>query len=252
MMKNINFLAFITIITLLYGCQKGITDEITSTTSKSALNLVKTYTEDLTSPSIGHLVTTYNLSYDANGRIVSMVSASSPGDRLIYQYNPNNTFTFELYNANVLDIHGLYFINSMSLIDSSFSYNSTFDTTTEKYTYNAAKQLISVKEYDYKVSTGSVLSNTTKFIYDGNGNVISEQDNFKLTKYDYYTNLLNDVNVGQLYVTKNTNLTKTTMATSGGTTDTLHHTYTFDGSNRLSTEKVTASDGGVLVRTYTY
>jgi hypothetical protein len=39
---------------------------------------------------------------------------------------------------------------------------------------------------------------------------------------------------------------------SGGSTVILNHTYTFDGSNRLSTEKITDDTGDIVIKTYTY
>lgn len=251
-MKNIRYLFASLIVIFICGCQKGVTDEITTTPNKPALSKVKTYTEDYTSASSGHVVTTFNVTYDANDRTTSLISATAPGDKFVYQYNSNNTFTMDLYNSNVLSIHVLYYLNSYSLIDSTFSYNNTYDTSTNKYLYNSAKQLTKIKEYDYRVSTGSVLYNTTDYVYDSNGNATSEKDNFTVTNYDYYTNLLNDVSIGLIHFSKNKNLTKTTTITSGGTTETLNHTYTFDSSNRLSTEKVISSNSAILIKTYTY
>ena len=54
------------------------------------------------------------------------------------------------------------------------------------------------------------------------------------------------------YLPVNKNLVKTTIINSGGITNTLSHTYTFDTSNRLSTEKITADTGEVVIKTYTY
>ncbi len=38
----------------------------------------------------------------------------------------------------------------------------------------------------------------------------------------------------------------------GGDITPLNHTYTFDTSNRISTEKVIADSGDIVIRTYTY
>lgn len=257
-MKTIKvvFALFITILS--FSCQKEIASESSASGSSSGANSgsalfrPKTYTEDVTSSSLGNSVTTYNLTYDASGRLLSMVSASSPGDKFVYQYSSNNTYTMDIYNSNKVSIHSVFFINSFSLIDSIFKYNDTKDTSTSKYLYNSSKQLVKQKEYDYTTARGAVLYKTYNYEYDSNGNVIKESDNSSVKTYDYYSNLSNNLSIGLIYFLPNKNLPKTTTYTSGGQTETLNHTYTFDNNNRLSTEKIVASSGDVIIRTYTY
>ena len=252
-MKTIKVVFALFITLLSFSCQKEIASDSSSSSganSGSSLFLVKTYTEDVTSSSIGHSVTTYNLTYDASGRLLSMVSASSSGDKFVYRYNSNNTFTMDIYNSNVVSIHSVFFINSFSLVDSIFKYNDTKDTSTSKYLYNSSKQLVKQKEYDYTTARGAVLYNTYNYEYDSNGNAIKESDNSSVKTYDYYSNLTNNLSLGLIYFSPNKNLLKTTTYTSGGQTETLNHTYTFNSNNRLSTEKIVASSGDVFIRTY--
>ncbi len=150
-----------------------------------------------------------------------------------------------------LSIHEVFFLNSNSLVDSTFQYNDTFDSTTEKYIYNNAKQLVTLKEYDYSLLTGGVLSNTTNYKYDGNGNQISAMDDYSATYYDY-TALANTLVIGAPYFPTNKNLVKTSTYSFGVTTIILNHTYTFDGNNRLSSEKITDGAAYTLIKTYTY
>ncbi len=198
-----------------------------------------------------HSVVTFNLSYDAGDRLVKMISASSPGDRFEFQY-ANGSYILDLYNSNALSIHELILLNSNSLVDSTFQYNDTNDSTTEKYLYNAARQLITLKEYEYSMATGSVLFNTSNYVYDNNGNAIKVTDNSSATTYEYYTGLVNNLVLTTPYFPVNKNLVKTTIVNSGGTIVTLNHTYTFDSFNRLSTEKIIAGNGEMATRTYTY
>jgi hypothetical protein len=211
---------------------------------------VKTYTEDVTSPG-GNSVITFNVTYDSNDRLISMVSAASAGDRFEFQYS-NNGLIFELYNSNVLSIHEVLFLNSSSLLDSTFQYNDTNDSTTEKYFYNNAMQLTTRKEYEYSLVTGSVLFNTDNYFYDADGNVIKATDDNSITTYDYYPDLPDNLVLVPSHLPRNKNLVKTTTSDSGGYVTTLSHSYTFDSNNRLLTETIIADTGEKVIKTYTY
>ena len=239
------------------SCQKEITGEIarpTDTTGTGgtggpvgSTSLVKTYTEDITSASV-NLKVTFDLSYDASDRIISMVSATNAGDKFVYQYN-SNKYSSDIYNSNRLSIHADFYLNSMQLVDSVLQYNDTADTTTHKFTYNAAKQPIRQKEYEVKNGV-SMLINTTNYAYDATGNVTNEKDSDGETSYEYGTSL-NNLNFGRTYSYTNKHLPKTTTV-KGVNAGTLTHTYTFDSSNRLTSEKAVHSNGDVAVKTYTY
>jgi hypothetical protein len=88
---------------------------------------------------------------------------------------------------------------------------------TEKYIYNGAKQLVTLKEYDYSLLTGGVLSNTTNYTYDSNGIQLSATDDYSVTLYDY-TALTNSLVIGTPYFPVNKNLVKTTTYSFSGTT----------------------------------
>ena len=248
---NVLFSAFLVLFTIS-SCQKEITGEIiTDENSSSSTNKVKTFTEELTAGA-NHQIETLNISYDANGRVISMISALDPGNKFVYQYNTDNTYTMDIYNAGVVDIHALFFLNSFSLVDSSVQQNSTSDTHSEKYIYNADKQLVTLKEYE-ETPSGMILQQTYDYTYDSYGNVITETDNTNtVTTYDYHTDLANTITLGNVYLPHNPNLTKTTTVTSGGVTEVLNHTYTFDSENRVTSEKIEAANGEVVTRSYTY
>jgi len=161
-------LALFIAIILLSSCQKEISGELitskasgSSTTSTNSAK-VKTYTEDVTT-SAGHSAITFNLTYDSNDRQLSMISTISPGDKFVYQYSSNNTYTMDLFNSNQVSIHELVFLNHAGLIDSTFKYNDTNDTSTEKYLYNSANQLVTYREFDYTTaqSTTQLIIHTT-------------------------------------------------------------------------------------------
>ena len=235
-------------IFILVSCKK------TNNTPQDSSALPKTYTEDIRSSVIGNSVTVYNLVYDANNRISSMVATPAPPVlKFQYTYAADNTYTMDLYTYGALSIHEKFWLNSVPLMDSTFQYNDTQDTSTEKYIYNADKQLIQIKEYDYSNSV-SVLANTTSFTYDMNGNPVTESDSQgKLITYDYYTDLTNTLTVGAVYTFHSKNMIKTATLTSGGSTETATHYYSFDSNNRLVKDSITTTGSDlVAIKSYTY
>ena len=237
------------------SCQKEITAEATDgtpggpdTTSNNSGSRVKTYTEDLTTPS-GHYVETYNLSYDAEGRLKAMVAASNPGDKFVYQYEANK-YMLDIYSSNVFSAHQDFYLNSFQKIDSTLQYNDTDDTSSQKFTYNSARQITQVKEYE-EVNSVITLVNTINLEYDSDGNLIKETEDQKQTTYTY-TTFANTLNTGEVYNSGSKLLPKTTVITGTGA-GTIQHTYTFDSQNRLTSEKqVVGIADGVLIKTYTY
>jgi hypothetical protein len=120
------FLAISSVI-LFSSCQKDAGADSPTSTDR-----VKSYTEDITSGSIGNSVTTYNLTYDGSNRITSLISASNSGDKFLFTYNSAATFSMEIFNSNIRVIHEDFFLNSNSYPDSTYQYNNTGDTSTEK------------------------------------------------------------------------------------------------------------------------
>lgn len=248
MKKSYILLAVLFAALLITSCQKPFIDEV-SPVSVTTTARVKTYSENYTS-SAGNYSITFNLNYDGSGRLLSMISASSPGDKFLYQYS-GNTITLDLYNASILNIHEIFYLNPFSFIDSTFQYNDTKDTTTEKYFYNANKQLIKVLLYTYTTASGAVPFNTTNYTYDANGNVTQESDIQGVKTYTYSA-LLNTLSLGFEYLPRAKNLVQTTTIVSGGSTITYNHTYVFDNAGRLTSEKMAGSDGDILIKSYTY
>ena len=57
-----------------------------------------------------------------------------PGVKQVYKYNVDGSFSLDLYDDGTnLSIHENFFLNSSKLVDSTFQYDDTQDTTTEKY-----------------------------------------------------------------------------------------------------------------------
>lgn len=244
------------IILLSTSCQKEVTNDLVSsdTTSTTTNSLkIKTYAETIVSSTPGlSLSDSFSVSYDASDRLLSLVSLKNSGNKFVYTYNANKSYAVDIFIANALSIHETFFLNSLSLVDSTVQVNDTGDTSTEKYTYNSSKQLVSLKEYFFYNGTPDI--NITTYTYDGSGNVTKETSNnpASTTTYDYYLNLPNNISLGQEFLYRNKNLTKTTTYSSGGITSTATHTYTFDSQNRQTSEKVVADNGDIAIKRYTY
>lgn len=254
-MKNTKTL-FTALIPLLFftSCQKMYSDEFATTTpanpSVQLSNRPKTYSEDITYSSGGRDSVTFNLTYDANGRVLSLISASSPGDKFIYQYQ-GTTITVDIYNSGIINIHENLYLNPNNFVDSTFQYNDTKDTTSEKYLYNVGKQLVSVKSYTYKKSAGIFLDDVTNYTYDASGNVIKDASTYDVNTYDY-TTLTTSTSLGFDYLPAAKYLVKTSTNVNGGVIVKFDHTYTFISNNRLSSEKIVSSDGDIIIKKYTY
>ncbi|MEP7376396.1 MAG: hypothetical protein ABI675_23565 [Chitinophagaceae bacterium] len=250
-MKKIAFhLLVISSVILFSSCQKDTGGDLPTSTDR-----VKSYTEDITSGLIGNSVTTYNLTYDGSNRITGLVSASNPGDKFLYTYNSATTFSMEIFNSNVRVIHEDFFLNGNSWPDSTYQYNNTGDTSTEKNVYNGNNQIIKLYEYDYSKITGPDLWNTTTYTYDAGGNLVKTQDTDDvITTYEYYPDLVYISPVTQPYShpVKHQLLKKNTLSLNGSIAGSATYTYTFDSNNRVSTEKAVLSDGSIIVKTYTY
>lgn len=256
MKKNLHcFLAFAVII-FFTSCGKEYSTDTGSTPTTS--NKVKTYTEDVTSNYLGNSYTTYDLSYDASDRLISIISKTNSGDKSLFHFPSNSLFTIDLYNSGSLSIHEDFFLNSNLFIDSTFQYNDTKDSSTEKYFYNTSNQLVTMKEYTYSKLKGAELDNITTNIYNGNGDLIESSDlNTNIDTYEYYLDLSYPMPivsgpVNAISVKKNHLVKKHTLTSNNYLVGSVDYTYTFDSKNRISTEKATASDGSVIIKTYTY
>lgn len=230
--------------TLFLSCKKETSN------SPDPASRVKTYTEEYTSGST-HVTGTFNLNYDNDGRLISMISTSSQGDRFQYNYL-NGGATVDIFNSNTLSVHEKFLLNSDSKLDSTFQYNDTQDTTTEKYIYNSNKQLIKMINYVYSGGSSAV-DDVTTYTYDASGDAVKEQDYYSQTTCEYYTDLSNSLSLGLDFLPFNSKkLVKTTTISDGYSTQVLNHTYTFDSDKRLTGEKIITDTGDIAIKTYTY
>lgn len=164
----------------------------------------------------------------------------------------------DIFGSNALTLHEDSYINGNGFLDSTLQYDDSQDSTTEKYIYNSANQLITLKEYDYSTAAGAELYNTTTSSYNSDGDLISTTDtDNNRNDFEYDTNLsyvsptvfgLVNPNAGKkLHLLK-----KQTQSSNGYPVGSIDYVYTFDGNDRISTEKATGNDGSISIKTYTY
>ena len=256
MKHQVIYLPVVAALILFASCKK----DSGSNPSSGNTTRIKSISTQVTSPTIGNSNETINFNYDAQGRIVSLIDAANPGTKNIYTYASNNQFTVDGYYSNVLQNHFVLFLNSNLQQDSSYQYNNTKDTASDKftYTYNSKNQIITSTDKEVSSDSAgyhSTYITTTQYTYDTSGNIVSTSDNFgNVTTYTYYPNLKYNA---PLYTSPVKffygNYIKTETSNSFGSIATITYTYTFDSQNRLSTSNAVASDGsGSVLTTYTY
>ena len=170
----------------------------------------------------------------------------------MYQYPDDKTVTLDLYNSNQLSVHEKFWLNSISLVDSTFQYDDTQDTTTEKYFYDPNHLLTTVNNYDYANSV-STLSNQTQYSYDNNGNALTQADFSGTTSFTYDTNLPYTLSLGQPYLSVPKYFIKTASSDASGSLVTATHYYTFDSNNRLIQDSAYISGvDAIAIKSYGY
>jgi hypothetical protein len=248
-MKNITLIAFLSAIGFLTACKKnGGTD------ANGNPNKLKWYIENAVSGG-SNVTDSFSVSYDNNNRLIAL---SSPQLKLVYAYPSSKTFTLDLYEYGQLDIHEIAYINSASLLDSTFQYNNTYDTTTEKYIYNG-NLLMREITYDYSGHV-SAISSQDDYTYDNNGNMIKDVNSDGFGNINYmsiftYTDKPTNVLVTPTYYPQPSKFLPATqqLADGGGNVyAVVNYTYVFDSSGRLTKETDTDTSGDVDTKTYVY
>ncbi|MEJ7587601.1 MAG: hypothetical protein WKI04_08575 [Ferruginibacter sp.] len=163
--------------------------------------------------------------------------------------------------AGHLIIREVAFVNKDLLIDSSFQYNDTNDSSTHKYLYNSNKQLIQEKFYGYTIAAGAKLFQKNDFTYDNNGNLNKEIESDEFGKTNSITTYLFNNVVASVFTLStayypvlfnNLPISKTISYPSGNTTQTVNITYTFDNNHRITTETQSTSQSIKVIKKYFY
>lgn len=244
---KVSALSLVAILVLNTSCKK---DKAAGSTGRQKL---KSYTEDLTAVGTGHTIETFNVSYDGQNRITSIVSTTKPGHRLEYNYINNDKFTFEQIEDNKVTLHRDYFINGeIGRVDSLYQYNIRKDTIAFKYLYNSDNKIVRQKEYLITYYLPPVWSNTIDYIYDSRGTLTKKQESFSEISYQYDKEYKNTTLIEPAYIPTQELLPSHTYNTRFGVTTSTEHTYTYDDKGRLISERAASNDGRITIRTYTY
>jgi YD repeat-containing protein len=233
----------------LFSCKKS-----SNSNTQNNPNKLKLYIEDASQTPLG-IIDTFTVSYDADSRITALTSLS---EKFVYTYS-NSSFTLDLYQNNALSIHEILFLNNQSYIDSTFQYDNTSDSTTEKYNYNG-KLLSRLTSYIYS-SSGSQIDTQDDYVYDNNGNLTTDTqtDGFgdvnTISTFTYTGKILNFSIQPFYFPVKSENLPATQVQTDGvgDTLASVTYAYTFDSQGRVIAETDTDSVSGyTLVKRYVY
>src|SRR5690349_11505744 len=217
-----------------------------SVQSPAPTERIKTFTESINSSVFGVNSVTYNLSYDDQGRLSSMINTENAGNRFAFTYVQSG-FNMDIYSNNSIVIHEDIFLNN-NRIDSTFQYNDEGDTTSEKYIYNPGNLLVKLNRYLYSDGV-SDLDETVNYTYDANGNLLTETSNYTNIEYEYSGSTPDMIQFFPLYYTPSQKMPSRVIDHSGFTAD---HTYTLDSKNRLVSEVIVLNTGDTVTHTFTY
>jgi hypothetical protein len=252
-MNEKRLLAFGAALCLLAAsCKKN--SDVSSGNNGNSLNKVKMYIEETHVPTYNQIDTFY-LSYDNNGRLTSM---TGPTLKFVYAYTGSTSFTLDLFENGAQSIHELAYVKG-SYIDSTFQYNSTHDTTTQKYLYNG-NLLLSETDYDYTVAGGSVPYRRETYTYDNNGNMIKDVEDdgtgrINNTSTYTYTNKPLQFTINPTFypfMSKMLPATKKVVDNLGTVNGIVTYEYVFDSAGRVTKETDTEDNGDYVIKSYAY
>ena len=241
--------AFACALFFLASCKKNNGND-----SNGNPNKLKWYIESFSSGTSTE-TDSFAVAYDNEDRITGL---SSPILKFVYAYPTSKTFTLDLYEYGQLSIHEIAYINSSQFVDSTFQFDNTSDTTTEKYTYTGSL-LTQEKTYDYS-SLGSSISSQDDYTYDNNSNLARDVNSDgsgyvnTIATFTYTTTPVN-VRISPTYYPLASKFLPATQKVTDGSANligTITYTYTFDSRGRLTRETDTISTGEVATKTYVY
>ena len=250
-----NLLAIGVVICLLASCKKNSNSNSTATGNNgNALSRLKYYIEQ-TNISGPVQADSFAMAYDNDGRLISMTGQSL---KFVYTYPSSNSFTLDLYENGAMSIHEVAYIKG-SYVDSTFQYNNTNDSTTQKFVYKG-NLLISETDYDYSAAGGATPSRRDTYTYDNNGNAIKDVEDdgsgtINSIKTYTYTNQLLQVTTSPFYFplfSKDLPATLAVTDGAGNSMGTVTYSYVFDSSGRVTKETDTEDNGYYVIKTYGY
>ncbi|HVU95318.1 MAG TPA: hypothetical protein VHE34_08845 [Puia sp.] len=242
-------LAVLAVFCLYVSCKKS-----SNSNSSANPNRIKSYVEAVHGTPFDQ-TDTFSLGYDADGRLTTMTSRTL---KMTYAYNGTASFTLDLYENGQFSIHELAFIKGGTVVDSTWQYNNSHDTTTEKYIFNG-NVLISKITYDYSGGLPFVFRRND-YTYDNNGNLVKDVEGDgsgginSITTYTY-TNKTFQLATTPIYWPAQAKYLPATMTVkdgSGNPTATVTYAYVFDNAGRVTQETDAVDNGSSVVKSYIY
>ncbi len=251
-------LPVLALMMFLFSCQKSFPDQYNTTTTTTP-DKVKRYTEVVNNFSTisGD---TFNVMYDNTDRLISLISPTT-GNQFLYTYNGNTSYALDIKNGVHLVIHGVFYVNANLLIDSSFQYNDTNDSTTMKFVYNTSKQLVEQRAYNYTRAAGAVLFRKNSYLYDTDGNVLKETESGAaggvnyVKSYTYTSVTATTFSLTTIYTpVLHKKLPATTSLYYPGSNITVSSTYAYvyDAAGRVTKETQTNSANNFVTKRFEY
>jgi hypothetical protein len=215
---------------------------------------LKMYVEETHSSGINR-VDTFYVNYDDQGRLTGLVGTTL---KFVYTYNGNISLTQDILQNGNLNIHAAYFLKG-SMIDSTWQYNNTHDTSIDKYTYTNGLMTADMY-YHFTTARGSWLWTRTDYAYDDSSNMtkIVETDSIgrvNSTILYTYTNkplLARTTPASFPMVSRNLPATAKYLDNLGNVDANITYTYEFDSSGRMTKQTATDVSGLVAVKDYYY
>lgn len=207
------------------------------------------YTEILNPRTFYSVTTSYDISYDQNNKVASIVNSNDPGSKFMFDY-VSDGYNFDIYGSGNVLIHRKVMFSG-NTIDSTIEYNNEGDTTTEKYIYWAGGILKFLLKYDVTPS-GPQLSNVTEYTYGLNNMLVSEKDYHSSTVYSYDRQEVSNFSLYPIYVNRSKQLPSLVSFSEGNGIVTSEHTYTFDAEKRLIKDEIVLSTGQTMEKAFKY
>jgi len=249
-MRTKHLLHALAALCLFAACKKNNNSNSTTGTDK-----FKSYVEEVHANGVNQ-TDSFNLSYDNNGRITTMVSSTL---KFVYAYNGSTSITMDLYENGQLSIHEVGFEKN-GLLDSTFQYNDSQDTTTEGYVYatNGSNLLTRKTTYEY-VSGHPVADFVDDYTYDLNPLLLKDVQSSggvttNFTTYTYYGDPNHLVTSPFIVPSQVKDLlsTQTLFDGQGNVTARITYTWATDSAGRVIQEMDKQDNGDYVIKRYHY
>ena len=244
----------IILIVTLIACTFAACKKNSDKTPNGASNKVKLYIQDARNTPL-NTIDSFAMTYDNSNRLISQVSSK---EKFVYTYSGNTSFTMDLYELGQLSIHEIGYVGSNNFLDSTFQFNDTQDSSTEKYFYNGTL-LTNKISYDYSNHLSTV-NMRESFTYDNNGNLIKDVQTavgpgVSTTTTFTYTDKPIQFALSPSFVpvqAKNLPATQSQTDPAGNKIATVTYSYEFDSQGRITKETDAISGGYTVIKTYVY